>query len=768
MKNRFRSILDVLNTDIFVGDRLEKNLRNMSIECYIVIAIGAVMFAFNILQKDLLVALSPLSFLVTGVVSLFFIRTRKKRVPSVILTNIAVIIVFTADVVIVDNGFAFLWIMLVPLSVCYLISVRSGIILSVYFETLLIVMFYTPLRGIVESHYPVIVLERFPVLYFFHVLITGFVMYQYQKNVIAQMRYEEQLKDSVQNAEQASQAKSDFLANMSHEIRTPINTVLGLNQLIYRDCREALAAHPGEAAETRALLENVCANADSIESAGNILLSLVNDVLDLSKIEAGRMELVNTEYTLSTLLNDIGSMAGFKARTRGLSFSIRVQETIPDTLFGDPVRLKQIIVNVVNNAIKYTERGSVSVSVSLREPSPPAAGELIHLLFSVQDTGIGIREEDLSHLFRRFERVDLQRNSSVEGTGLGLTITADLLNLMNGSIRVDSEYGKGSTFLINVPQTVVSAEPIGDFGEKRRLSTLDRQQYHESFRAPEALILIVDDTPMNITITRGLLKKTAVRIDAASGGEEALRKIRHNAYDLVLLDQRMPNMDGIQTLARIRETAAGKALPVICMTADAVSGAREKYLAEGFDDYLSKPILGEQLESLLRRYLPPEKLEIVRDASPEPETDAGPEQADPYALLRAAGILPETGIMYCGNDEAFWQEMLRTYASEYTKKSIQLENCFRGKDWDGYMILVHSIKSTSLTVGAEALSVKAAAAEAAAAEKDEAFLSSGYPELSEAYHHTAETIVRFFGEITDPSESSGILEFSPENPAGKG
>ena len=199
-----------------------------------------------------------------------------------------------------------------------------------------------------------------------------------------------------------------------------------------------------------------------------------------------------------------------------------------------------------------------------------------------------------------------------------------------------------------------------------------------------------------------------------------------------------------------------------------VSGAREKYLAEGFDDYLSKPILGEQLESLLRRYLPPEKLEIVRDASPEPETDAGPEQADPYALLRAAGILPETGIMYCGNDEAFWQEMLRTYASEYTKKSIQLENCFRGKDWDGYMILVHSIKSTSLTVGAEALSVKAAAAEAAAAEKDEASLSSGYPELSEAYHHTAETIVRFFGEITDPSESSGILEFSPENPAGKG
>ena len=766
MKERIRGILDVLNTDIFIGDRKEKNLRNMTVMCYIVIAIGVVMFAINIFQGDLLVGLSPLAFIVTGILSHYFVTVKKVRGPSVIMTCIAVIIVFSFDVIVVDNGFAFLWIMLVPLSVCYLLSVKSGILLSVYFELLLIVLFYTPLRTFVEGHYPAIVLQRFPILYFFHALITGFVMYQYQKNVIAQMQYESRLKDSVQVAERASQAKSDFLANMSHEIRTPINTVLGLNQIISRDCREALASPAQDPAQTRAVLESIYIHTDSIDNAGNGLLSLINDVLDLSKVEAGRMELVNTSYALSSLLNDIGSTASFKAQAKDLAFSVDVDKTVPDELFGDPVRLKQIIVNLVNNAVKYTEEGSVSVSVSLLEKEPPRTGDTVRLLISVQDTGIGIRQEDLGHLFNRFGRVDLQRNSAVEGTGLGLTITADLLRLMDGTIRVESAYGKGSVFHVTIPQTVVSPVPIGDYREKYRLSALNRQPYRESFRAPDARILVVDDTPMNIRITAGLLKKTAVQIDSAGSGREALHKAAHHAYDLVLLDQRMPDMDGVQTLSRLRQTEAGKNMPVICMTADAVSGAREKYLAEGFDDYISKPILGPQLEKMLARHLPPEKVLPVTEEAAPAETAAGsgssPNAQDPYGPLRSVGIVPETGLKYCGNDTAFWYEMLRSFSEEYAAKRAGLDAAFRARDWENYAILVHAAKSASATIGAAALSEKAAAAEAAANEKQENFLAENHPALSALYRSVVEAIRAFLGETEDPGESPDIMEFFPK------
>ena len=415
-----------------------------------------------------------------------------------------------------------------------------------------------------------------------------------QNELISILRVTEIARRDEQKARAGSEAKSYFLANMSHEIRTPINAILGMNEMILRESKN----------------ENVVTYAKDIESAGKSLLSLINDVLDFSKIEAGSMDLVETEYDLSSLINDVNNMITMRAEQKQLEFRLSVDETLPERLYGDEVRIRQIMLNLLNNAVKYTKEGYVELSVH----GTPLPDRKLQLIIDVKDTGIGIREEDKEKLFLSFQRLDVNKNHAVEGTGLGLTITRNLLKLMNGTIQVESEYGVGSVFTAVIPQTIVSDQPIGDIYERTMAFQKQRKVYKESFHAKDARILVVDDTPMNLMVFRNLIKQTQIQMDEALSGRACIEMAGSTSYDIIFLDYRMPEMDGITTLQIMKSTKdyLNAETPVILFTANAVSGAKERFMREGFDDYLTKPVDGATLERMLLQYLPKEKVTIDR------------------------------------------------------------------------------------------------------------------------------------------------------------
>ncbi len=424
-------------------------------------------------------------------------------------------------------------------------------------------------------------------------------------------RYMDELREQKQIADEANEAKSRFLANMSHEIRTPINAVLGFNEMIIRTCARMTAKKETESPEANEAFESIGTYSGNIEGAGNNLLTIINDILDLSKIEAGKMELVDARYELSSLLKEITDMVTFRAAKKGLEFITDVDELLPNELLGDMVRIRQVITNLLTNAVKYTDSGSVRLSVSAVEKNGFSEGERITLRIEIRDTGIGIKPEDQARLFGSFKRLDLKHNSSIEGTGLGLSISSQLINMMGGKIAVSSEYGFGSAFTITIPQRIVSCEPIGNIKARAESTEKVWKPYKESFRASDACILVVDDTEVNLAVVKELLKDTKLGIDTASSGMKALEQTANKKYDLIFMDQRMPNMDGTETLNALRaqENGLNRETPVICMTADALIGSKERYISEGFDDYLSKPIKYKELEESIVRYLPEEKIE---------------------------------------------------------------------------------------------------------------------------------------------------------------
>ncbi|MCR5346321.1 MAG: amino acid permease [Fretibacterium sp.] len=499
---------------------------------------------------------------------------------------------------------------------------------------------------------------------------------------------ERELEVAKAQAEQANAAKSEFLASMSHEIRTPINAVLGMNEMIIRESRD----------------RNITTCARNVESAGKNLLSIINDILDFSKIEAGRMEIVETDYQLSSVLNDVTNMIVFKAKQKKLEFHISVDETLPDGLHGDPVRVRQTVVNILNNAVKYTHEGSVSFLVGGERD-----GSTLRLIFQVKDTGIGIRPEDKSRLFGKFQRVDLAQNSTVEGTGLGLSITRNLLEMMSGEVSVESEYGKGSTFTIRLPQKIVDDEPIGDFQKKFEQYVHSMRVYRESFRAPDARILVVDDTDMNLTVAEGLLARTEVGIETAISGFEALALTGKTRYDLILMDHRMPQMDGTEALHRIRQQENGlnRETPIICLTADVVGGAKARYIAEGFTDYLSKPIDGTALEAALIKYLPAEKVHIQEEPEDGDGEDALAQMTELEAFYSGVKALNYgDAVRFCSNEEILKKTLEQFYRSIKSNANA-IDGFLMEKDYKNYTIKVHALKSSARLIGAGALSADA-------------------------------------------------------------
>lgn len=553
----------------------------------------------------------------------------------------------------------------------------------------------------------------------------------------------EVLRLEKRSADEANKAKSDFLADMSHEIRTPINAILGMNEMILRETAD----------------QNVIEYSRNIKSSGRNLLHLINSILDFSKIEDGKMEIVPVRYSLSTLITYLANSVQERAKVKGLDFITDINPILPSELNGDDTRIDQIILNLLTNAVKYTHEGSVTLRIDEKDRTV----DKVLLYVEVKDTGIGIKEDDMEKLFESFERLDKVRNRNIEGTGLGISITTKLLNLMGSELMVHSRYGEGSVFSFELWQKIEDPTPIGEYkiGE---INDSDSDEYQESFRAPDAKILIVDDTKMNIIVAVNLLKSTQLMIDTAQGGREAIRLCEDNSYDVILLDQRMPGLDGTETLKEIRALPDGRYAdtPIICLTADAIRGAKERYMAEGFTDYLTKPVDGRTLERMLMKYLPKEK---VLEAAHAAENHTGVDMTSDPILgeLTRKGFDTESALKYCQNDISIYHTILDEFASEYSRKSVSLEKCFLLGTWNDYSILIHSVKSSSKTIGATKLSERAAQLEKACKDGDDAFIRSSHEEVMKMYKSVADVIRGNLGttEQAEPDDDEGILEFEP-------
>ena len=538
--------------------------------------------------------------------------------------------------------------------------------------------------------------------------------------------YINEIKRVRQQAEKASIAKSEFLANMSHEIRTPMNAIIGLNDIIMEECSDT----------------QIYGYAKNVQSAARNLLAIINDILDLSKVEAGKMELVLSDYYIKVVADEIVGMMDMAASQHGLILKYGLDDRIPCGYRGDQGRIKQILINILSNAVKFTKKGYVRIDIA-GEPGEKEEEEL--LTFRVEDTGCGIREEDLGKIFEDFRQVDSKRNRSVEGTGLGLAIVKQLVELMDGTIRVDSTYGKGTLVTITIPQRITDRTPVCEMPEISQTE----QRAGEAFKAPGIKVLIVDDNVINRKVARGFLKNYEFDLTEAESGPEAIELVRDNRYDIIFMDHMMPMMDGIEATEIIRKDCGenGSAPVVIALTANAMEGMREQFLSSGFQDFIAKPLDRKELNHLLLRWVP-EKYRQTETESGGEDTQWNPES------IHIQGLDMKAAMQYFSGDQKEFLDLLELYHMD-GKRKTKLLSRLADADIQRYQIEVHGLKSASANIGAMELAAMARAQENAAAKGDSAFIAREFPALLKAYEALLQNIQSFLEQRRQEGDADG-------------
>ena len=505
-----------------------------------------------------------------------------------------------------------------------------------------------------------------------------------EEHALEKERYAREQETLKAQAEAASKAKGDFLANMSHEIRTPINAVLGMDEMILRESRD----------------EKILEYAGDIKRAGNTLLFLINDILDFSKIESGKMDIIPVEYDLGVVLNELLTMIRPRAEKKKLVLETVIEPETPSHLYGDEVRIRQIITNILTNAVKYTPQGKIVLRVSAEKIEEDS----VELYISVKDTGIGIQEEDKKKLFDSFQRLDESRNRNIEGTGLGLSITMQLLELMGSRLEVKSTYGEGSDFYFYLKQKKLDSKIIGDFQKNYGKQSEKPAVYIEKFTAPAAKILVVDDNEMNRKVFLGLLKNLKMQIDTAACGKDSLELMSKNRYHIIFMDYLMPEMDGVETLKQAEKLLDSKCKNsvFIALTANAVSGAGEMFLENGFHDFLSKPIIAPKLEEMIQKYLPKELIEApaAKEEDIQIENTGAEKTAENREEKIEQGLVDwDMGKKLCMNDEEFYREMLGVFLE--SNSTEELQKFYNAEDFENYRIKIHAAKTNLMNIGAK-------------------------------------------------------------------
>lgn len=561
-----------------------------------------------------------LAFILFLFITCISIHFRKIQLGAVLIA--CIIIYFVMPVNFLTSGGLYgggpIWLLFGVVFVCLVVErkIKYVLIVSSFFlygACYYVAYFYPEL--IIAHTVQVAYVDSFSTLIIVTILTCGMILFQ---NAI--YREENEIaREQKKEIEELNQMQSRFFSSMSHEIRTPINTIIGLNEMILRE----------------EVSDEVAADARSIQGASKMLLTLINDILDMSKIESGRMDIVPVTYDAGDMLSDVVNMIWVRAKEKGLEFHIDVDQGMPSQLFGDEVRIKQILINVLNNAVKYTSEGSVTLSIQCKKMENGQA----EISYSVTDTGMGIKKESIPFLFSAFKRVDEEKNRYIEGTGLGLSIVKQLVELMDGDITVNSVYTKGSTFVVTLPQKVINEAAIGELDLETKHTMNAREHYKQSFEAPKAHVLIVDDNETNLMVAEKLLRETKVQIDTVTSGAECLKKILQNRYDVIFMDHLMPEMDGIECLHAIRNQTGGlnRNTPVVVLTANAGGEERALYRREGFDGYLLKPVSGIQLETELLRHLPENLVSLMNT-----EGSAGVVEAPVLARRKKMPILIST------------------------------------------------------------------------------------------------------------------------------